>query len=105
MEQDKKVEGATKLLKQFDDLKKKHPDALLLFRDNDVYRAFKEDALKAAAILGIKTADMITGKLDKIGDQVKIKFTEFPHGELDTYLPKLVRTGNRVAICDQLEPM
>ena len=86
------------LLKQFDSLKQKHPDALLLFREGDFYRLYKEDAVKAALILGIATADKLTSSIEK-----KIKTAEFPTVALDTYLPKLIRAGERVAICDRLE--
>lgn len=86
------------LLRQFDSLKQKHPDAMLLFREGDFYRLYKEDAVKAALILGIATADKLTSGIEK-----KIKTAEFPTVALDTYLPKLIRAGERVAICDKLE--
>lgn len=86
------------LLRQFDSLKQKHPDAMLLFREGDFYRLYKEDAVKAALILGIATADKLTSGIEK-----KIKTAEFPTVVLDTYLPKLIRAGERVAICDKLE--
>ena len=86
------------LLRQFDSLKQKHPDAMLLFREGDFYRLYKEDAVKAALILGIVTADKLTSGIEK-----KIKTAEFPTVALDTYLPKLIRAGERVAICDKLE--
>lgn len=97
---EKQKEVSPSQLKQFNDLKKKHPDALLLFRTGDFYQAYKEDALKASVVLAIEVSDRIIAGLDK-----KVKFAQFPHYDLDTYLPKLVRAGNRVAICDQLEPM
>ena len=86
------------LPKEFSNLKEKHPDALLLFREGDFYRLYKEDAVKAALILGIATADKLTSGIDK-----KIRTVEFPRIALDTYLPKLIRAGARVAICDRLE--
>ena len=85
------------LPKEFSNLKEKHPDALLLFREGDFYRLYKEDAVKAALILGIATADKLTSGIDK-----KIRTVEFPRIALDTYLPKLIRAGARVAICDRL---
>lgn len=84
--------------KEFSNLKEKHPDALLLFREGDFYRLYKEDAVKAAMILGIATTDKLTSSIEK-----KIKTAEFPRTALDTYLPKLIRAGARVAICDRLE--
>lgn len=86
------------LPKEFSNLKEKHPDALLLFREGDFYRLYKEDAVKAAMILGIATTDKLTSSIEK-----KIKTAEFPRTALDTYLPKLIRAGARVAICDRLE--
>ena len=86
------------LPKEFSNLKEKHPDALLLFREGDFYRLYKEDAVKAAMILGIATTDKLTSSIEK-----KIKTAEFPRSALDTYLPKLIRAGARVAICDRLE--
>lgn len=91
-------EQETVLPKGFRNLKEKHPDALLLFREGDFYRLYKEDAVKAALILGIATADKLTAGIEK-----KIKTAEFPTVALDTYLPKLIRAGARVAICDRLE--
>ena len=86
------------LPKEFDKLKAKHPDAMLLFREGDFYKLYKEDAVKAALILGIATADKLTSGIEK-----KIKTAEFPRTELDTYLSKLIRAGERIAICDRLE--
>ena len=88
----------TVLPKEFSNLKAKHPDALLLFREGDFYRLYKEDAVKAAFILGIATADKLTAGIEK-----KIKTAEFPTVALDTHLPKLIRARERVAICDRLE--
>ena len=81
------------LFKQFCDLKKNHPDALLLFRSGDVYKCYEEDAIKAAEVLC----------LTNIVEEDKITVASFPHYSLDTYLPKLIRHGIRVAICDQFE--
>ena len=81
------------LFKQFVELKKNHPDALLLFRSGDVYKCYEEDAIKAAEVLC----------LTDIVEEDKITIASFPHNSLDTYLPRLIRHGIRVAICDQLE--
>ena len=94
----KKPENDAGLLKQYDDLKKKHPDAMLLFREGDFYRMYKEDAVKAAVILGIKAADKMLPS-----EKTDMKIAEFAHYSLDIYLPKLIRAGARVAICDRLE--
>ncbi len=87
----------TPLMKQYNTIKAKYPDALLLFRVGDFYETFGEDAVKASKILGIvltKRANGAASYVDLAG---------FPHHSIDTYLPKLVRAGYRVAICDQLE--
>ena len=81
---------------QYNAIKRKHPGALLLFRVGDFYETFGDDAIKASRILGI----VLTARNN--GDS-KIELAGFPHHSLDTYLPKLVRAGERVAICDQLE--
>ena len=86
----------TPLMKQYNAIKTKHPDALLLFRVGDFYETFGEDAVKAAQILGIVLTHRNNG-----GDQTEL--AGFPHHSLNTYLPKLVKAGQRVAICDQLE--
>ena len=78
-------------------MKKKHPDAVLLFRIGDFYECFGEDAKIASEILGITLTSRANGKADKI------YLAGFPHHALDTYLPKLVRAGKRVAICEQLD--
>ena len=91
-------EDDTKFLKEFEKLKAKHPDTMLLFREGDFYKLYKEDAVKAALILGIATADKVTSTIEG-----KIKTAEFPKHALDTYLPKLIRAKERVAICDKLE--
>ena len=81
---DKELEAG--LPKEFSNLKAKHPDAMLLFREGDFYKLYKEDAVKAALILGIATMDKLTSGIEK-----KIKTAEFPRTVLDTYLPKLIR--------------
>ncbi|UJH69255.1 DNA mismatch repair protein MutS [Allomuricauda sp. SCSIO 65647] len=83
-------------MQQYNAIKTKHPDALLLFRVGDFYETFGEDAIKASKILGIVLTHRNNG-----GDQTEL--AGFPHHSLNTYLPKLVRAGERVAICDQLE--
>ena len=88
------------VLKQFYDLKAKHPDALLLFRTGDFYETYKEDAVKASNILGI-TLTKHSKRMDEEGKPLKM--AGFPYHALDTYLPKLIRAGERVVICDQLE--
>ena len=87
----------TPLMQQYQEMKKKHPDAVLLFRVGDFYEIFGEDAVKASEILGITLTRRANGS-DKY-----IELAGFPHHALDTYLPKLVRAGQRVAICEQLE--
>ena len=88
----------TPMMKQFLDLKAKHPDALMLFRCGDFYETYSTDAIVASEILGITLTKRNNGK----GGQT-IEMAGFPHHALDTYLPKLIRAGRRVAICDQLE--
>ena len=87
----------TPLMKQYNSIKAKYPDALLLFRVGDFYETFGEDAIKASGILGI----VLTKRRN--GAAAYVELAGFPHHSLDTYLPKLVRAGHRVAICDQLE--
>ncbi len=87
----------TPLMKQYLEIKAKYPGAILLFRVGDFYETFGEDAVKAAQILGI----VLTKRAN--GSASHIELAGFPHHSLDTYLPKLVRAGQRVAICDQLE--
>lgn len=87
----------TPLYKQFEEMKKKHPDAILLFRVGDFYETFSKDAVAASEILGITLTRRANGKA------AHIELAGFPHHALDTYLPKLVRAGKRVAICEQLE--
>lgn len=87
----------TPLMKQYNAIKAKHPGALLLFRVGDFYETFGEDAVKASKVLDIVLTKRANGAASHI------ELAGFPHHSLDTYLPKLVRAGNRVAICDQLE--
>jgi|TARA_B110000259_G_scaffold103650_1_gene119204 DNA mismatch repair protein MutS len=93
----KEVERETPLMKQYNGIKTKHPDALLLFRVGDFYETFKQDAVIASQVLGIVLTKRKNGKASHI------ELAGFPHHSLNTYLPKLVRAGYRVAICDQLE--
>jgi DNA mismatch repair protein MutS len=87
----------TPLMKQYNDIKAKYPDAILLFRVGDFYETFGEDAIKTAKIVGITLTKRANGSASFI------ELAGFPHHSIDTYLPKLVRAGYRVAICDQLE--
>ena len=86
--------GDSPLFKQFCDLKSKHPDALLLFRTGEFYTCYEEDAITASAVLALT---------DIIGTGDNISIARFPYHCLDTYLPRLIRAGHRIAICDQLE--
>ena len=90
----------TPMMKQFLDLKAKHPDAVMLFRCGDFYETYSTDAIIAAEILGI-TLTKSNGRKDDEGKPLAM--AGFPYHALDTYLPKLIRAGERVAICDQLE--
>ncbi|MFY0599848.1 MAG: DNA mismatch repair protein MutS [Cyclobacteriaceae bacterium] len=92
-----KKAAETPLMKQYNAIKARHPGALLLFRVGDFYETFDEDAVKASKVLDI----VLTKRAN--GSASHIELAGFPHHSLDTYLPKLVRAGNRVAICDQLE--
>ncbi len=94
---EKKDPKETPLMKQYYAIKAKHPNALLLFRVGDFYETFSEDAIKTSKILGI----VLTQR--KNGASASVELAGFPHHSLDVYLPKLVRAGLRVAICDQLE--
>ena len=85
------------LLKQYQEMKKEHPDAILMFRVGDFYEIFGKDAVEASEILGIT----LTRRMNGIDNRIEL--AGFPHHALDTYLPKLVRAGKRVAICEQLE--
>lgn len=87
----------TPMMRQFNEIKTKYPDAVLLFRCGDFYETFSDDAIKASEILGITLTRRANGKASSV------ELAGFPHHALDTYLPKLVRAGCRVAICDQLE--
>lgn len=92
----RKSENTDGILSQFNEMKQRHPDAMLLFRIGDTYQSFRQDAVKASTILDIETRE-------KKVDGMSVKSVEFPHHALDTYLPGLVRAGMRVAICEQLE--
>ena len=87
----------TPMMKQYIEIKKKHPDAILLFRVGDFYETFSDDAIETSEILGITLTRRANGAAQFV------ELAGFPHHALDTYLPKLVRAGKRVAICDQLE--
>jgi DNA mismatch repair protein MutS len=91
------VKKVTPLMKQYNAIKVKHPDAILLFRVGDFYETFGEDAIKTSKIL-----DIILTKRGA-GSQSETELAGFPHHSLNNYLPKLIKAGNRVAICDQLE--
>ncbi len=97
MAQKTKKTSETPLMKQYYQIKAQHPDALLLFRVGDFYETFGDDAKRAARVLGI----VLTKRAN--GAAAYVELAGFPHHSLDTYLPKLVRAGMRVAICDQLE--
>ncbi len=94
----KEDKGMTPMMKQFFALKAKHPEALMLFRCGDFYETYGEDAVTASRILGITLTRRNNG-----GQTGSMEMAGFPHHALDTYLPKLIRAGKRVAICDQLE--
>ena len=87
----------TPLMKQYFEMKQKHPDAVLLFRVGDFYETFSEDAIRASEILGITLTKRANGAASSV------ELAGFPHHALDSYLPKLIRAGKRVAICEQLE--
>jgi DNA mismatch repair protein MutS len=91
-----KAKSETPLMKQYNSIKSKHPDALLLFRVGDFYETFGKDAITASNILGITLTARNNGSS-------KIELAGFPHHSIGTYLPKLVKAGHRVAVCDQLE--
>jgi DNA mismatch repair protein MutS len=91
-----KVKSETPLMKQYNSIKSKHPDALLLFRVGDFYETFGKDAITASNVLGITLTARNNGSS-------KIELAGFPHHSVGTYLPKLVKAGHRVAVCDQLE--
>ena len=100
MAQKKNDDGLTPMMRQFYTFKNEHPDALLLFRCGDFYETYAEDAVEAAKILGITLTRRSNGKNP---NGAATEMAGFPHHALDTYLPKLIRAGKRVAICDQLE--
>ena len=87
------------IMEQFKELKEKYPDAVLLFRCGDFYETYEDDAVECARILGIT----LTERVRNLGDNSFYKLAGFPHHALDIYLPKLVRAGKRIAICDQFE--
>ncbi len=94
-----KDKGLTPMMQQFATLKEKHPDAMLLFRCGDFYETYMDDAVEASRILGITLTRRSNGR----SNGADTEMAGFPHHALDTYLPKLIRAGRRVAICDQLE--
>lgn len=100
MAQKKNDDGLTPMMRQFYTFKNEHPDALLLFRCGDFYETYAEDAVEAAKILGITLTRRSNGKNPS---GAATEMAGFPHHALDTYLPKIIRAGKRVAICDQLE--
>lgn len=92
--------GLTPMMRQFFEMKAKHPEALLLFRCGDFYETYCEDAIEASRVLGITLTRRNNG-----GSAGGAEMAGFPHHALDTYLPKLIRAGKRVAVCDQLEDL
>lgn len=100
----KQTEETTKpsIMEQYKELKEKHPGAVILFHCGDFYEAYDEDAAKVGEILGITVTRKFNSK-EKGSDGHALKLAGFPHHALDTYLPKLIRAGVRVAICDHLE--
>lgn len=94
------VVSTSPMMKQFEEMKKKYPEAILLFRCGDFYETYKEDAEQAAKVLGITLTKSTKQKEE---DGKGLRMAGFPYHSLDTYLPKLIRAGKRVAICDQLE--
>ena len=100
MAQKKNDDGLTPMMRQFYTFKKEHPDALLLFRCGDFYETYADDAVEASKILGITLTRRSNGKNQSAA---ACEMAGFPYHALDTYLPKLIRAGKRVAICDQLE--
>ena len=86
------------IIRQFNELKKKHPDVMLLFRQNSFYELYKQDAVKAAAVLAIEITDRMLPDYKR-----PVKVASFPQSALDVYLPRLIRSGIRVAICDALD--
>lgn len=94
------VETLSPILKQFLELKKKHPDALLLFRCGDFYETYMQDARDSSKVLGIT---LTRSSKSKDPDGKPLEMAGFPYHALDIYLPKLIRAGLRIAICDQIE--
>lgn len=88
------------MIKQYKELKAKHPDAILLFRCGDFYETYKEDAEKVSKMLGIT---LTKSTMTKDEQDKPLAMAGFPYHALDSYLPKLIRAGERIAICDQLE--
>lgn len=87
----------TPMIEQYKAMKKNHPDAILLFRVGDFYETFSDDAIAVSEICGVT----LTRRMN--GDKTSVELAGFPHHALDTYLPKIVRAGKRVAICEQIE--
>ena len=102
---EEKAELAKETAAVFKDLKEKHPDALLLMRKGDFYEAFDEDARKVAKSTGLKEQHIIKEGFSAKEDEKSVSYVNFKNSSLDKYLPKLVRDGHRVAICDSLEDM
>ena len=102
---EEKAELAKETAAVFKDLKEKHPDALLLMRKGDFYEAFDEDAKKVAKSTGLKEQHIIKEGFSAKEDEKNVSYVNFKNSSLDKYLPKLVRDGHRVAICDSLEDM
>lgn len=90
------------MMQQYYDLKSKHPDALILFRCGDFYETYEDDAADAAYILGITLTK--STKLKNLEGKL-LRMAGFPYHALDTYLPRLIRAGKRVAICDDITPI
>ena len=87
------------IIEQFNNLKEKHPDAMILFRCGDFYETYMDDATTAANVLGITLTRSTKQKED---DGIGLRMAGFPYFRLDEYLPKLIRAGHRIAICDQI---
>lgn len=92
----------TPIMEQYKELKEKHPEAVILFRIGDFYEAYDEDASKIGEILGVTVTRRLNSK-EKGSDGHALKLAGFPHHALDTYLPKLIKAGERVAVCDHLD--
>ena len=96
-EEQEQKSGKTELMRQYERVKAEHPDAIVLFRMGDFYETFGTDAIETSAILGIT----LTRRAN--GGAATVELAGFPHHAIDAYLPRLVRAGKRVAICEQLE--